>query len=216
MKKCNHCKTLQPLAGFHRNKKKPDGRCPECKGCESVRKKKYYQKNKDRIDAKNRKWSKEHQEQQRALGRKSYHKRKFKAKQYNDQWRKNNRNYPAKWARQKRQDDLIFRLKDNLRCRLYRALKRGYKAGSAVQDLGCSVEELKQYLEKQFYPRSTGEEMTWDNHSPDGWHIDHIIPLSAFDLTKRKEFLKACHFTNLQPLWAEENYAKGKNHECEN
>ena len=51
--------------------------------------------------------------------------------------------------------------------------------------------------------------MNWKGWSVRGWHIDHIIPLVSFDLTDRKQFLKACHYTNLQPLWAEENLRKG-------
>lgn len=68
--------------------------------------------------------------------------------------------------------------------------------------IGCSIEELKQYLEKQFK-----EGMTWDNYGE--WHIDHIIPCAAFDLTKEEEQLKCFNYTNLQPLWAEENEKKG-------
>lgn len=51
--------------------------------------------------------------------------------------------------------------------------------------------------------------MTWDNWAPKGWHVDHIIPLSSFDLTNRDQLLAACHYTNLQPLWAKENLQKG-------
>jgi hypothetical protein len=46
-------------------------------------------------------------------------------------------------------------------------------------------------------------------NAEDGWHIDHIKPLSKFNLQDRNEFLKANHYTNLQPLWAEENISKG-------
>jgi hypothetical protein len=68
--------------------------------------------------------------------------------------------------------------------------------------VGCTPQELKEHLEKQFK-----EGMTWDNHGMYGWHIDHIIPLSS--ATTEEELYKLCHFTNLQPLWAEENLSKG-------
>ena len=53
-----------------------------------------------------------------------------------------------------------------------------------------------------------GEEMTWENYGSK-WHIDHIIPISSFNLKNREEFLQACNWLNLQPLWAEENLRKG-------
>lgn len=111
---------------------------------------------------------------------------------------------------EKRRQDINTKIASNLRARLWYFLKNNQKVGSAVKDLGCSVGELKQYLEKQFYTNiKNDEKMTWGNYGFYGWHIDHIIPLSSFDLTKRKQFLKACHYTNLQPLWAEDNLKKG-------
>lgn len=66
--------------------------------------------------------------------------------------------------------------------------------------LGCSVEFLKQHLEKQF---KNG--MSWENHGK--WHIDHIIPLASAKTQEKIEYL--CHYTNLQPLWAKDNQSKG-------
>lgn len=100
--------------------------------------------------------------------------------------------------------DLNARLKQNLRNRLYWAVKDNYKGGSAVGNLGCTIPELKAYLESKFQPG-----MTWENYSFKGWHIDHVVPLSRFDLTKLEEVKKACHYSNLQPLWAEDNLSKG-------
>ena len=95
------------------------------------------------------------------------------------------------------------RLSMILRSRIAKAINRDPKSGSAVRDLGCTINELKAHLEAQFV-----QGMTWDNWAYDGWHIDHIKPLASFDLADREQFLQACHYTNLQPLWAEENLSK--------
>lgn len=101
--------------------------------------------------------------------------------------------------------DINFRMRRILRVRFYMAIHRRSKTGSAVKDLGCSIEEFRTHIESKF---KNG--MSWSNYGK--WHIDHIIPLSSFNLTERSELLKACHYTNLQPLWAEDNLRKGHKH----
>lgn len=100
------------------------------------------------------------------------------------------------------QDRVQRNLSNNLRHRLRDALKIKQKIGSPIKELGCSVDELKAYLVSQFT-----DGMTWDNYGE--WHIDHIKPLIGFDLTDKVQFLEACHYTNLQPLWAKKNLSKG-------
>ena len=97
----------------------------------------------------------------------------------------------------------------NLRGRLSQAVRNNYKSGSAVNDLGCSIEDLRKQLESLFYPNpETGEMMSWDNYGRKGWHIDHIKPLCRFDLTDEIELKEACNFNNLQPLWFKDNLEK--------
>lgn len=116
-------------------------------------------------------------------------------------------------ARHRRKTDLSFRLKTQLRNRINSSLKNKKKVGSAVTGLGCTVEDLKKHLESKFYihPES-GKVMLWNTWGwgPGKWQIDHIKPLSSFNLEDRLEFLKACHFTNLQPLWFEDHMEKTK------
>ena len=97
------------------------------------------------------------------------------------------------------------KLANNLRTRLRQAIKNNWKTGSAVRDLGCSIDFLKQYLEFLFLPG-----MSWNNHGlgKDKWHIDHIKALANFDLTNREQFLQAVHYTNLQPMWQPDNLSK--------
>ena len=107
------------------------------------------------------------------------------------------------YAKKRLQEDICLKLARNLRCRLNKAIKNNQKTGSAIDNLGCSIEEFKKYIESLWRPG-----MNWDNNSHTGWHIDHIKPLSAFNLNDEEELKKACHYTNLQPLWYNENMSK--------
>jgi hypothetical protein len=147
-------------------------------------KKEYYNKNKETINYKNKLYKIKNKD-----------KIKLNCELYKD--KRNEK------RRKRMKCDVSYKLQEYLRNRLYLALKNNQKNGSAIRDLGCSVEELKQYIESKFLPG-----MTWDNYGYYGWHIDHITPLSSFDLTNRQQLLEACHYTNLQPMWAKDNMTK--------
>lgn len=111
----------------------------------------------------------------------------------------------TKYHANRLRDDSSYRIACNLRARLGSALKAQgtRKKNTTLELLGCTKEKLREHLETQFK-----EGMSWDNYGRNGWHIDHVRPLCAFDLSNQNELRDACHFSNLQPLWAKENLAK--------
>ena len=123
---------------------------------------------------------------------------------YDVQYREVNREKINKRVFEKLKNCPEAKLRKNLRNRLIQAIKQGRKKGSAVKDLGCSIEFFKKYIESKFSPG-----MTWDNWGRAGWHLDHIIPLSSFNLSNRKDFLVAVNYKNIQPLWSLDNIKKG-------
>lgn len=108
-----------------------------------------------------------------------------------------------KW--QKRQmGNVAFRLKKNLRGRVYVALKRGIKSDSTMNLLGCSIEAFVEYFKSLFK-----DGMTWERYINGEIHIDHIKPCIKFDLTDLEQQRACFHYTNLQPLWVIDNLKKG-------
>lgn len=109
--------------------------------------------------------------------------------------------------------DLKYRLRRNCLSRLrdfILSTKAGKKLGSLSKSLGCTYEELSLHLEGQFYNcPETGEEMTWDNYGVHGWHLDHVVPLSKFNLSDPFHFRLANNYQNIQPMWAKSNIVKG-------
>jgi hypothetical protein len=108
--------------------------------------------------------------------------------------------------RTRRQTDPCFKLIGNLRSRVSAIVSGRLKTVSAVQDLGCTPEQLKAHLEKQFQGG-----MSWDNYGKYGWHVDHIFPLARVDQTDKEQMQNVVHYSNLQPLWAEDNIRKSDN-----
>jgi hypothetical protein len=113
------------------------------------------------------------------------------------------RNYER--AKIRLRTDPQFALVALLRRRINNALAyRGVERAGRFRELvGCSKAQLVAHIEKKFRPG-----MTWESRGIRGWHIDHIVPCSRFDLTTLEEQKRCFHYTNLQPLWYDENVRK--------
>lgn len=225
---CLFVDLLQCLESFSKNPRSKDGLNYQCKTCD----KKYKEKNKELTKEYNKIYNKDYyiDNNQRLLKRAKkryeenkkqileqqkqyYQTHKDQMNEYHKMYCTKNKQYLLEWYKKyrtkKKQEDIQYVLRNSLWSRLCHAIKNNQKSGSAVADLMMSIADFKIYLEKRFYPNpDTGEMMTWENYGFYGWHIDHIIPLSAFDLTNREQFLKAVHYTNLRPMWAKQNLSE--------
>lgn len=133
-----------------------------------------------------------------------YQRNRNKENQSRASYNKKNANKIAARKRVREQVDLSYKIANRIRHRLYVAVKN--KTIGTFDLLGCSTIQLMDHLESRF---QVG--MSWDNYGE--WHIDHIKPLAAFNLTDMAELSKAAHYTNLQPLWASDNIKKRDTYE---
>lgn len=104
--------------------------------------------------------------------------------------------------RRKNKENPVFLAKTRFRNILSQALRRDNygKKSKANEVLRCTWDEFKLHIERQFV-----KGMTWENKSK--WAIDHIVPLAS--AKTEEDVIRLNHFTNLRPLWAKENRAKG-------
>lgn len=126
---------------------------------------------------------------------------------YQKRWKKTERGKASNNASKMRwiKNNPIARLIATQRTRLSNTLKvKGVRKKLKTLDyIGCTATELKKHLEGMFQ-----EGMTWNNYGKNGWEVDHIIPLHSFDLKTEEGKKKALHYSNLQPLWREDNLRK--------
>ena len=175
---CCNCKIQKELTEFNKDKYSPDGLRYRCRECTTNEYRKYYNKNRE-LEIERQVSYQNNNKSSVNKRRNSKHKEKYDT-------------------------DVLYKLKCNVRNRIKHFLKsRGFKKikNGTFSIVGCSPQELKEHLEKQFV-----EGMCWDNHSLEGWNIDHIIPLSS--AKTEEDVYKLSHYTNLQPLWATENFKK--------
>ena len=101
--------------------------------------------------------------------------------------------------------DSWFRLKKLQRSRIRAAIvsQNARNKLRTLELIGCSADEFKHHIESQF---TDGQ--SWSNYGRK-WHVDHITPISAFDLRDPTQQELAFNFKNIQPLDARLNLLKG-------
>ena len=207
MKICTKCKIKKDSSEFNKDKCRSDGLSCWCKTCQKNKNKNWYSDNTEQRIINSRKYYKENRGY--CLSRqKQYaeeHKETISIRQ--KQWREKNKDILLKKKLAHRKNrlktDINYHIKENLSSRMRMAIKNNFKSGGTLDLIGCTIPELKEHLQNQFT-----EEMSWENYGKGGWHVDHIIPCSVFDLTDPVEQKQCFHYTNLQPLWWKDNLTK--------
>lgn len=205
-KVCSKCGENKSIVEFNKDKQKKDGYCSSCKICKKV----YYGQNKENKIQYQKEYQKSH------LAERIKYKRKYYAE--NEEFREKQKEYFVRWYRknkrirndkvkEKLNNDEFFRLKFNIRCLIRNSLKRrGFsKKSKSFEIIGCSLEELKNYLfenAKIRYPDFNEEDFL----EMGKYHIDHIVPLVTAN--SEEDVIRLCHYTNLQLLTAEDNLQK--------
>lgn len=232
MKTCRTCNIEKNENDFQKNKSNRDGFNTQCLLCVSEYKKIYYIKNKTKINHKSKNNYKKNSEYIKNKANEYYIENKTKisenAKNYrlekSDEIKKNkkthyleNRDYYLNYAKKYRLENTTkiseykkLYEKKNPHIKSWRALLRSSlrrmnkpKENLTIEILGYSALELKLHIELLFT-----EGMSWNNHGK--WHIDHIKPVSSFDLETSPSIVNA--LSNLQPLWASDNLSKKANY----
>lgn len=218
-KTCIRCNNEKVLSDFYKDKRRKDGYTGICKECRKIENREYrvenlsvlkayglqyrkdnpdyfrnwYQENKDEFNKKNNKKRRDNRDVFRERQRIYLSRNKEK---YNETFRK--------YIKRRKKTDVNFKLRLHLRTRIYQAIKykKAIKYAKTFELVGCTIEELKKHLEKSFSPG-----MKWSNYGK--WHVDHILPCASFDLVDPEQQRQCFRYTNLQPLWAHDNFVKG-------
>jgi hypothetical protein len=222
MKTCTLCKTEKPLTEYPPRKSTKDGLHFWCRPCFTAKKSEDYQRNREKRLAQMAEYRAANPEKVSAAKKAAYakkpehysakHKERYAERpdffrQKTKEWKAVNSERRAKteseYRKRRYRQDPIYALETLCRARILMAFsaKRIRKESPTAKMIGCSYVELRAHLERQFSPG-----MSWGNRGTE-WHIDHRIPLASASTAEEIEAL--CHFSNLQPLWAEDNYAKG-------
>jgi hypothetical protein len=194
-KLCCRCKEIKNVTEFNKAKRNKDGLANACRKCSSIYNKQWRINNSETCLKSREKWLKNNLDRRKEYTKNYYKNNSDKYKEYTKNYKK-----------ERYKNDILFKLSCKLRHFIWKSLnkKQQIKSKKCLDVLGCSLNELKQYIESQFV-----EGMTWENYGE--WHIDHIKPLYLGE--NEEEIYKLNHYSNFQPLWAKDNLKKSKKYE---
>ena len=219
MKICSHCKIEKPVSEYHKYSRTGGYQC-YCKSCKTIKLQEYKKKRiNNSFELKQKICSccslnlSTSEFAKNPLGKDGFNNICKKCKADSDKiYRAKNKEKISLYKKQNHnnriKNDYLYKLKTRCRTRvcLFFRNHKIVKNKKFNEIIGCTIETLKNHLSKQFK-----DGMNWDNYGK--WHIDHIIPLAS--AKTEEEVYKLCHYTNLQPLWANENFKKGKKIICQ-
>jgi len=217
---CNICGIDKSLTEFYSRKNSIDEHRNDCKECfisrsrkyrennlEEIKKRRhlYFEKNKNRLLLKKQEYRKNNPEKYKTETKKYYEKTKMIQNSKKKRWIIENRKTYNQYFKTMKKNNPLYKLSCTVRTRINNFLKTKsmIKKNKTFEIIGCSPEFLMEHIEKQF---TNG--MCWKNHGKFGWHIDHKTPLAS--AKTEDEIYQLCHYTNLQPLWWNENLKKEK------
>lgn len=216
MKACTKCKVVKDSSEFGKRYGVPDGLQSWCKQCTKMHRelkkdsqrewqRKYYQKNRQRFLRLAKEYREANKEKIARDHKKYVERNKDRLDEYHKNYREKNRKLIVKkqGAYQKRRyaEDPKFCLVVRMRALVRNALKKkgATKSKRTVETLGCTPEFFREHIERQFL-----KGMSWDNR--DQWQLDHIIPISTAET--EEDVYALSHFTNIRPMWADDNKEK--------
>lgn len=201
---CFRCHEEKPVADFY-------AKGTICRKCTAARAAEWAEENPEKRRLIVKLHGKNNREKKNKATRDRYWSDPEKARERNRLYSKTHRHIrtatAVRYQARKRKTCPVFRLRVSLRQRIWRLLRGvGKRKGSKTEQLiGMKYADFVKYIESLWLPG-----MTWGNYSWSGWHVDHKRPCALFDFSDPEQVAACCHYTNLQPMWAEDNWAKGK------
>mgnify|MGYP006412353579 CR=1 FL=1 len=218
LKRCSKCKDWKQVGEYHKAKKLWDGLTTACKECRFLSNNSYYRKNKEKIKARTREYNEKNKEKikaktreykeknkeklkakKREYNRKNKEKNKIKRREYIEKNKEQIKEQRNKRLRQRRKEDPLYRMSMNIRANLRYTLRRAKekKQKSTFKYVGCTPEFLLARLQRQCKERGLNE-----------YEVDHMMPVSSFDLRDPEQLRRAWNISNLQALSPQENLRK--------